>query len=122
MKYNEEHGREPSKEAQHQRDRDNLTQLRDDIAETYVNIFLPEWESHTHVNPVIERLMCYLTYAISKQLDDFDGWEETQETIQEYNNLFFYVDKQIKRDTAQLSERMQKIKEEEQDQSDEIPF
>jgi len=118
MKYNEEYGREPSQEAQHQRDKDNLIQLRDDIAETYVNIFLPEWEPHTHISPVIERLMCYLTYAISLQLDDFDGWEETQETIREFNNIFYY---QLK--TARpLSERMQKIKDEEQGKDDNIPF
>jgi hypothetical protein len=62
--------------------------LRDEIAEAYWQIFQPEPDRFTHVNLRIEKLMSFLTYAISKQLNDFDGWEETEELIAEYEHMF----------------------------------
>jgi len=84
----EDWGSEPSPEAVKEQDFAMLRTLRDEIAEAYAFIFLPEWESHKHIDWRIERLLNLLCYGISLQLQDFEGWEETQQTIQEFNNLF----------------------------------
>jgi len=65
-----------------------LRKLRDEIADTYWQIFLPEWDYHGTIDPRIEKLMSYLVYAISKHLDDFAGYEEEDDLIAEYEYVF----------------------------------
>lgn len=107
-----------SQEAKKIHDHKLLHELRDAIADTYWQIFQPEPDNHSKVNLVIERLMSYLSHAITLELQDFDGWEETEDTVKEFNNIFYYQ----MRTALPLSARMQKIKEEEKDLDDNIPF
>jgi hypothetical protein len=107
-----------SEEAKHIHDHKLLSEVRDAIADAYWQIFQPEPDNTSKVNPVVERLMAYLSHAISVELNDFEGWEEDEATKKEFNSIFYY---QLK--TARpLSERMQKIKEQEKDLDDNIPF
>lgn len=107
-----------SEEAKLIHDHKLLHELRDGIADVYWQIFQPKPDNTSKVTLVIERLMSYLTYAISTELNDHEGWEEDDSTKKEFNNIFYY---QLK--TARpLSERMQQIKEQEKDLDDNIPF
>jgi len=64
-----------------------LKNLRDAVADAYVPLFPPM--APTNVSPKIERLLAYLTYAITLHLDDHeDGWWEDEDTIQEFDTLF----------------------------------
>jgi hypothetical protein len=64
-----------------------LKNLRDAVADAYVPLFPPA--APTNVSPKIERLLAYLTYAITLHLrDEEEGWWEEDETIQEFDMLF----------------------------------
>jgi hypothetical protein len=106
-----------SKEAKAIYDSKLLYELRDHISDIYWQIFEPEPDRFTQVDNSVERLMSYLSHAISIHLNDFDGWEETEDTIKEFNNIFFYRKKKDN-GQAQLSEHVQKTREED----DNIPF
>jgi hypothetical protein len=64
-----------------------LRNLRDAVADAYNPLFPPA--APTNVSPKIERLLTYLSYAITLHLEDWDnGWWEEDEVAQEFDMLF----------------------------------
>jgi hypothetical protein len=64
-----------------------LKNLRDAVADAYVPLFPPH--QPTNVSWKVERLLSYLSLAITLHLDDFEeGWWEENELMEEYDNLF----------------------------------
>lgn len=65
-----------------------LRNLRDAIADAYMPMFPPM--APTNVSWKIERLMAYLTYAITLHLDDHEEgwWEDDETTVEEFDRLF----------------------------------
>lgn len=88
MKNFQDRDMEPTEHERKQIEEAHLKHIRYELGEVYWQLFLPEWDKMSKINPRIEKLMNYLVYAISLQLNDFDGWEETEDLIAEYEYMF----------------------------------
>lgn len=125
---NQDHGLDLSPEARQEQNRLALLYIREEIAEVYLQIFLPEWESSKPADWRIERLMNYLIWAITRQMGDEDkGWEETDELKVEFTRLFYYFPEAVKeREAADRKNADETVLPIEQDRGyqndEEIPF
>lgn len=64
-----------------------LKNLRDAVADAYLPLFPPH--QSTNVSWKIERLLSYLSLAITLHLDDVEeGWWDEDELMEEYELLF----------------------------------
>lgn len=87
MSISSEDFEELQKMARQEYENNILMNLRDIVVNAYLPLFPPG--AHTNVSPKIERLLSYLSYAITLHLNDADdGWYDDDETIQEFDMLF----------------------------------
>lgn len=85
---NRDHGLDMTPEEKEEHDKFLLRYIRDELAEAAWQIFLPSQGSQKHLDPRIEKLFDFLCYAISLHLQDFEGWEEADDLVSEYEYVF----------------------------------